>query len=296
MNKHAPHPVGIASASLAMASSLLWGGNMVALKLGLTTFAPFWSAWWRMAIGALVIAAWARSRNVRLPMPPDERRPLLTLTAMFTAQIVLLNTGADLSSPAYAVVILNSHPIFSNVVGHFVASEHRLTPIRLIGLALAFAGICYLVLGRPIETLAPRPLLGNLLLLGSALLLGIRTVYTRWIIQSIEPMRALVWQMLGSLPVFLVSAVLLEPMLLKPVTTVPILALAYQGVIIAGLCFIIWTMLLRRHAAGTLAMFAFTVPFFGILASALVFGEPVTPRIILAALLVTGGLALVGRS
>ncbi len=296
MNKHAPHPVGIASASLAMASSLLWGGNMVALKLGLTTFAPFWSAWWRMAIGVLVIAAWARVRKVRLPMPPDERRPLLTLTAMFTAQIVLLNTGADLSSPAYAVVILNAHPIFSNVVGHFVASEHRLTPIRLIGLALAFAGICYLVLGRPIETLAPRPLLGNLLLLGSALLLGIRTVYTRWIIQSIEPMRAPVWQMLGSLPVFLVSAVLLEPMLLKPVTTVPILALAYQGVIIAGLCFIIWTMLLRRHAAGTLAMFAFTVPFFGILASALVFGEPVTPRIILAALLVTGGLALVGRS
>lgn len=296
VSKHAPEPVGLGSASLALLASLLWGGNVVALKLGLAAFPPFWSAWWRMGVGLLVIALWARRERVRLGAESAERRPLAVLSLMFTAQIALLNIGVDFSSPAYAVVILNAHPVFSNLVGHFVASEHRLTPIRLLGLALAFAGICYLMLGRPVEALAPRPVLGNLLLLASSMLLGTRTVYTRWLIQSIDPMRALVWQMVGSLPVFLVFAVLVEPLLLQPLTPEPVLALLYQSIIIAGLCFIIWTKLLRRHAAGTLAMYAFTVPFFGILASAMVFSEPITSRIILAAALVTGGMALVGRS
>jgi hypothetical protein len=30
-----------------------------------------------------------------------------------------------------------------------------------------------------------------------------------------------------------------------------VLAICYQGVIVAGICFIIWAELLKRHAAGT---------------------------------------------
>lgn len=291
-----PHPIGKSSALLALLASALWGGNVAALKLGLTAFPPFWSAWWRMLLGVAVVALWASSQRVRLRAGAAERRPLFVLAVLFAAQIILLNLGANLTSPAYAVVILNSHPIFSNLVGHYVSSERPLSRWRVFGLALAFGGICYLSLGRPIATLAPRPLLGNMLLITSALLLGTRTVYTRWLVQSIDPVRTVVWQMLFGLPFFLAPALLLEPLLLKPPGAGPVLALLYQGLIVASLCFIIWTALLRRHTAGTLSMFAFTVPFFGVLASWVLFSEPVTARILLAAGLVTAGIAIVTRA
>jgi drug/metabolite transporter (DMT)-like permease len=290
-----PEPVHGKSALLALLASALWGGNIVALKYGLDTFPPYWSAWWRFLVGAFVLAIWARSQGTSLELSRREWRPLLILGAMFTAQILLLNTGVALTSPAYAVVILNAHPIFSNLIGHFVASEQRLGPSRSFGLALAFGGICYLALGRPVEALAPNPLLGNPLLIVSALLLGIRTVYTRRVVQSIPPLRAVVWQSFLSLPAFLICALTFEPMLLKPVDSPALLSMLYQSTVIAGFCFIIWTQLLKKHSAGSLAMYAFAVPIFGVLASAAIFGEPITARLLFAVVLVTAGIAIVMR-
>ncbi len=288
-----PEPLTRSSALLALATSVFWGGNIVALKLALATVPPFWCAFWRFALGSAAIALWARFRGAALRPRRLELRPLGVLTVLFTLQIILLNTGVDLTSPAYAIILLNAHPIFSNLAGHFVSSEQRLSGVRLAGLTLAFGGICYLALGHPIEALAPHPITGNLMLVVSAFLLGIRTVYTRRLVQSIDPLRAMFCQGLASLPVFLVSALILEPFLLKPLTWPPIAALLYQGLVIAGACFIIWTLLLRRHSAGTLAMYSFTVPFFGIAFSALLFGEPVTDRILTGAALVTAGILLV---
>ena len=85
-------------------------------------------------------------------------------------------------------------------------------------------------------------------------------------------------------------------LLLEPLNWTAISAILYQGVIVAGPCFIIWTFLLRRHSAGTVSMFSFTVPFFGVFMSYLVFAEPVSGRILLAAGLVTAGIAIVTRT
>lgn len=296
MASRAPQPLTTSGLLLVLLVCALWGGNVVAVKVSLATFAPLWAAWWRMSGGALVTAAWAKGRGVALLPRAGELVPLIFLGLMFGAQIATLNLGVERTSPAYATVIITSHPIFSNLIGHFLPSEHRLTPLRLLGLALAFGGICYLVAGRPVESLAPDPLTGNLLLMGSAVLLGVRNVYTRWLVQSVHPLRAVAWQMTFSLPVYLVPAVLLEPFLAGPLISPPIIALSYQILLVAGLCFVVWTTMLKRHAAGTLSMLAFTIPFFGVLLSALVFAEPITGRIVVAAALVTVGIAIVGRN
>ncbi len=282
---------------MALIACVLWGGNVVSLKLGLEVFPPFWSAWWRFVLGAVAVGLWARSQGIDLrPSGAAEWRRLFTLGMLFAGQILLLNSGTDFTSPAYGVVILNSHPIFSNLIGHWVASEQRLSRIRLFGLAMAFGSVCYLAAGRPVERLATNPLLGNVLLISSALLLGTRMVYTRLVVQGIEPIKTVVWQMVIALPVFLGLAVLFEPPVLGPVRAAPVLAIVYQGVVVATICFILWTILLRRHSAGTLAMFTFTVPLFGILGSALIFDEPITGRILVATALVMAGIALVVRS
>ncbi len=289
------HRLTWGATALALFVSLLWGGNVAGLKLGLGTFPPFWSAFWRMALALAVLVAWARLEGVTLRLRDGEGWNLAKLGVLFAAQIALLNFGTQFSSAAYAVVLVNANPLFANLIGHFLPLEPRLTGARVLGLAVAFGGLWWVMLGDPDARQASQPVLGNLLTAGSACLLGIRLLYTRHLVQSIPPLRAVVWQVGVSVPLFLLAAALTEPVLLRAVAWPAVAAIVYQGIVVAGFCFVMWASLLRRYSAGTLSMFSFTIPFFGIAASAVMFGEPVTARLVAGALMVTLGIVIVSR-
>jgi len=280
---------------LALFVSLLWGGNVAAIKFGYDTFPPIWSAFWRFLSAGVAVALWAWFQGVSLRLQPGELRGLSILAAMFTAQIVCLNTATAWTSAAYAVVLLNAHPLFTNLFGQWFALEERLTVRRSIGLTVAFAGICWLALGKPSAELAPHPGWGNILTLVSASLLATRVLYTRGLVQKMHPLRTVTWQIFLAVPVFLLIAAASEPMTLREVTWPPVAAILYQGPVIAGFCFIVWTTLLKRHSASTLSMFGFTVPVFGVLLSAWMFGEEIGSRLVSGAALVTLGIVIVTR-
>ncbi|MEZ5356643.1 MAG: DMT family transporter [Bryobacteraceae bacterium] len=277
--------------ALALFVSMLWGGNVAGLKVGLATFPPFWSAFWRMLLGLAVLLAWAAFNRTDLRLRTGEGRSLTLLGLLFSAQIALLNFGTQYSSPAYAVVLVNANPLFANVIGHFLPLEQRLSVARVLGLTIAFGGLCWVMLGEPDAALAPHPFLGNALTAVSACLLGLRMLFTRHLVQSIPPLRAIVWQVAVSLPVFLIAAILVEPTVLKEGFA------GHRRRLLHGLgfCFVMWADLLKRYSAGTLSMFSFTVPFFGIAASAVMFGEPVTARLLVGAVMVTLGIGIVSR-
>jgi drug/metabolite transporter (DMT)-like permease len=228
-----------------------------------------------MITGIAGVGAWALLRGVTLKPQPGEGKLLLMLGALFGTQIAAMNLGVNWTSPASGVVLMNTYPLFANLIGHFFVAEDRLSPGRLLGLVLAFSGICIIFLGRPVAEIAPRPVLGNVIVTISGLLLGVRTVYTQRLVQAIDPVRPVFWQMVVSLPFFLLAAWLSEAPLLQAVGLQAVLAIAYQGVVTAGLCFIVWTILLKKHSPGSLSMYAFPTPIFGVLASGVFYKEDV---------------------
>ena len=292
-----PQPIGAASAATALFVSLLWGGNVAALKLGLETFPTFWSAFWRFLGAAVAVYLWAKFQRVRLLPDRTEWGPLAILAVLFATQISCLNISTGWTSAGYAVVLINTHPVFTNVLGQFVAGEDRLNWRRGIGLGVAFAGICWLALGRPEQRLAPAPIPGNLLAVLSGALLAARVLYTRRIVQVTHPLKPVLWQMLLALPAFAGTAWLMgEAPTLGPVTWEPVAAILYQGPIVGGVCFVVWTTLLKRHSASTLSIFGFTVPIFGVILSALMFDEAIGARLVGGAALVTVGIFIVTRA
>lgn len=291
-------PIGPRTFFLAILVSILWGGNLVSIRVGVDSVPPLWSAFWRMAVGVAVVTAWSLWQGVSIRPSRKEWKPLFYLGVLFTAQIGLLNSASAMTSPSYGVVILNSYAVFANIVGHFwrgPGMEDRLTGIRVLGLAVAIAGLVVLTIGNAPPRLAPRPLLGNLLMVLSAFLLGYRQVYTRWLVQHVDPARTVVWQMAWSVPLFLVIAVVSEPMVYGHVTWQAVAAISYQGFIVAGICFIVWAELLKKHSAGTLSMFSFLVPVAGIALSGWIFGEPLTASLLVGGLLALTGVFIVTR-
>jgi drug/metabolite transporter (DMT)-like permease len=282
--------IGPRAVAIALLVSAMWGANVVGIKMSLEAFPPIWSAFWRMLIGLPTLVIWARAGGVRLWPEPGEFRSLLLLGVMFGVQLMLLNVSISWTSAAYSAVLLNAAPLFTNVIAHYISPGDRLSKMRLIGLALAFAGVCIVLAGKPDPRLAPAPLAGNVLATLTAGIIGYRIVYTQRIVQTINSTRTLFWQVAISLPIFLVVAAMLEPPLSGELTLRPIAATLYCSIGVVGLAFILWVRLLEKHTPGLMSVFVFPTPLFGVLFSALLFDERIGALLVIGVALVAAGV------
>jgi drug/metabolite transporter (DMT)-like permease len=133
-------------------------------------------------------------------------------------------------------------------------------------------------------------------LLGSALILGVKIIYTRYALKRIEPGKLILWHdVVGTMLFFLVSGIW-EDHSRNTVDTAAVLALLYGGVVVSGFCFAANALLLRRHGASQVSVFSFGTPVCGVALGVLLRGDQLTLWLILAGLLVAAGIYLVNSA
>ena len=71
-----------------------------------------------------------------------------------------------------------------------------------------------------------------------------------------------------------------------------VLGVLYQGVVVAGACFIILVHLLTRHSAGRLGVYGFVTPAVGVALSMWILDEAPTPAVVGSMALVAAGIAV----
>ena len=72
-----------------------------------------------------------------------------------------------------------------------------------------------------------------------------------------------------------------------------IVGLIYQGVLVAGVCFALQAVLLRRYSASQISVFSFATPLVGVTLSVLLRGDQLSPWLLAAGALVAAGILLV---
>ena len=72
-------------------------------------------------------------------------------------------------------------------------------------------------------------------------------------------------------------------------------ALLYQGIIVAGFCFITWISLLRHFSASRLSAFGFLTPVFGVFLSSLLLFEKLSLGLLMSMILVGAGIIFVNQ-
>lgn len=277
----------------ALLLSAMWGLNIVGIKVALATFPPAWNAFWRALLGWPVLWAWARQGRVRLKLLPGETRPLVLLGVFFAIQITMLNLSIDWTTAGFASVLLNAAPVFINTFAHFYVPGDHLSGQRLAGLAMAFGGVAIVFLGQPDPTLAPRPILGNVLAFVTAGVIGGRMVYTQRLVQHMDPLRVIFWQVGFSLPVFLLFAAIFEPLMVGPLTLWPFVSWMYCSFGVVGIAFVLWIRLLEKNSPALLSVFVFPTPIFGVAFSAWIYSEAMPAELIVGVLCVAFGILII---
>jgi drug/metabolite transporter (DMT)-like permease len=272
----------------------LWGGNVVTIKIGLRGIPPLAAAGIRFGIALPLIAIWARMRRISLRPRAGEAIPLLLIGLIFTIQIAILNWGTRLTLAGRATVILHTYPVFVAFLAHFFVPGDRLSLYRLIGVICAFAGIV-VVFWEKLSIGTGGSIIGDLLCLGSGLLLGLLTVLIKLYVQTIEAPRLLVWQMIVGVPLFFAMHALFEGGSAFEFTPAVVTAVLYQGVVVGVFCFLTWFSILKRHSPSRLTVLFFTAPLWGLLASYLLLGEGISVGLAIGAGMVALGIFLVNR-
>lgn len=102
--------------------------------------------------------------------------------------------------------------------------------------------------------------------------------------------------MMVGVPVFFIFSAIFEGKAGYGFSYPALLAVLYQGVVIAGFCLVAWTLVLKHYPPSRVAVLFFTTPLWGIALSYLLLKEPVTTGLGIGTPLVMLGIYIVNRS
>jgi drug/metabolite transporter (DMT)-like permease len=260
---------------------------------------PILAAGIRFTLAAAFMLAWCLARGIPIGLRTGEGRFALIAASLLFVQIGVFHWGIARSSSSHATVLINTYVFGVAAVEHFVLGTHRLTRGKLLGLVVAAAGgllILFTASSAP-ATGRDRPtLLGDLLLLASAVSLCVKVTYTKFAVRQIEPTRLVLWHDVFGAAMFFAWSAAFEDYEPGPLRAATVLGLLYQGVVVGGFCFGVQAVLLRKYAASQVAIFSVATPLFGILFAHLFRGDPLSPWLLVSAASVAAGIALVNRS
>lgn len=200
------------------------------------------------------------------------------ITFSFAYMGLTAGTGALLAFGAVQASML--------LVGFF--KGERLGPAQALGLALAVAGLVYMVLPG-VEAPAP---LDAVLMLTAGVAWGLYSLRGR---RSGDPVAATAGNFLRTLPLAMAATLLFVSRLeVDPLGWAIALA---SGVITSGLGYVIWYKALKDLTATRAAVVQLSVPPIAAFGGVLFLGETFTPRLAIASCVILGGvaLAIVGR-
>lgn len=268
--------------------------NQIIIKLVNQGIQPVFFAGARSAIAIVCLWAWLMWKG----RPPHlERRylgPGLWVGLAFAAEFLCLFMALDLTTVTRTSIILYSMPVWLTMAAHFVLPGERITPLKALGLLLAFAGVICAILDRSSGS-GQASLIGDLCALMAAWSWAAIALIARGTrFREVRPEMQLFWQVLVSAPVLILAAPLFGP-LIRDVVPLHLAGLLFQAVAVVSAGFVFWLWLLSVYPAASVASFSFLTPIFGVALGWLILGEHVGPSILGAAALVAVGIILINR-
>lgn len=277
-----------------VAVALLLAVNQIIVKEVNQGLQPVFFAGLRSGIAVGFVWAWLRLRGLTGRVRRQDLLPGLAIGAVFAAEFLCLFIALDLTLVSRASVIFYSMPVWMGLLGHFFLPGERLSPVRAVGLLLAFLGTAWAIAARPAGDGAGS-LLGDLLALGGALgWAGTAFLARKTRLREAGPEAQLFWMVLVSAPILLLVSPAFGP-LLREVELSHWLWLIFQSTVVVAGGFIAWLWLLSVYPTATVASFSFLTPLFAILMGHILYGEPLTLALGVAFLLVAGGIVLINR-
>jgi drug/metabolite transporter (DMT)-like permease len=269
-----------------------WGLAFFLIAVGLESFQPLTVVNIRLFVGAAVLYALMRWQGHRLPVAPAwwRRFALLSLVGNLVP-FILIAWGETRISSSQAGLLMALMPISTMVMAHFFISHEPLTPRRMAGVLLGFAGVLVLIGGDSLTGIGGAQLIAQLAVVAASLSYAANSVYTK----RIPPINTLVVAtgslIAGTLMLLPWTLIIEQPWHLSPAAN-SVLATVLLGVFSTGLATWVFFKVVADCGPGFLSIINYIIPAVAFAAGVLLLGEPAQPSQFLGLIAICGGITM----
>lgn len=271
--------------AVAAMMNLMWGLNIIAVKLAVDATGPFTAAMLRQAIVFAVCASMLR-------IVPGKMRELLLLGALSGGIFYMfVNASLAVSDNISALAIAGQVGVPFSLILAIVVLGERIRLARLAGIILAFLGVALLVF----DPEAGRELPGIALTACGSFVWAVSSLIQRRL--GGVPIRTIyAWMGLVGTLMLLPVAALFEGARLAALPSLPPgafgwIAFSAIGSTLLGHGAMSW--LLQRHAISTVVPLTLAAPVISVIVASLWFATPLTPLMIVGGMIALVGVAIV---
>ncbi len=263
---------------------VVWGSTYLAMRIAADTLPPFLLASSRFVIAGSVLFGYAVARGEGWQQPKEWKRAAVVALFLLVGGNGSVVWAVQRVPSGVAALLVASTPLWLAVF-----SRERVTRRVVLGFALGFLGIGILVGPSAIGSGRVDPAGAAMLLLASV----------SWAIGSLvqragratSSAAASGMQMLiGSVFLFTVSSLAGERLHVDAISSRSIAALAYLTVFGSLIGFTTYAWLLKHQPASRVSTYAYINPLVAVALGSFIAAEPVSPRVLLAAAVIVGGV------
>jgi O-acetylserine/cysteine efflux transporter len=271
--------------AVALVMNLLWGLNIIAVKMAVDAVEPLTAAFLRQTIVLLVCGSWLR-------IVPGRMVPLLGLGLLTGALFFLfVNLSLAVATNVSALAIAGQLGVPFSMLLAVVVLKERIHRYRITGVVLALAGVGILVF----DPAAGDELPGIALTAVASLVWAASSLIQRGL-RGVPVLTIYAWIGLVGTLVLGPIAWLVEPQGMRAIPQVPLasfgwLAFSAVGSTVIGHGSMSW--LLQRHPIATVTPLTLAAPVISVIAASLFFDTPLTPVMILGGIVALTGVAIV---
>lgn len=290
-------PSAVRLYSLLCLMVTLWALNFVVARFALRAFPAMLAASIRVLVaGGFLLPIW-----LKWGRKPDGIAwskgdwPLMVFMAVMGVTLNQLSflSGYDRTSTGHAAIMIGLTPLMVLAISAWAGTE-RLNRQRLMGMAVALAGIGILQFARP--STGEATLIGDLLILVSALTFAVYTVAGKKLTMKHGgiTVSALSYLIGGAflLPVALWQSLAFD---FSRVSTAAWISLVYMGIFPSAVCYLIFYYALTYIPASRVSNVAYLQPFLAMLMGVFLLGDTVTSELVAGGSLVLTGVVLTER-
>lgn len=283
---------------------LIWGSSFLFIRVSVEQLTPFQVVFIRTGIAAIGLTIMVYARGKRLPTHWAGIFPLLVLGVVNTVfPFVLITWGEQHIESGLAALLQSSAAFFTLIIAHFVFADERISLKKILGMILGFVGVVVLA-GRGEANAAGSDqtayLAGMLSIVAASLCYGIGGTYSRQVVQKhLDPIVTAAGTMgvaaiiTGILSVISPSLGGPPPAMLTDLRPDVLFSVLMLGLLNTFIAYIIFYTIIGVLGAARTSMVTYIVPMVGLALGAIFLNEAVDSRLILGAVLIIGGIAVV---
>jgi drug/metabolite transporter (DMT)-like permease len=287
--------MGLREWAMLVALSVLWGGSFLFVGVSVRELPPLTVVTLRVGLAALALLAVLRVMGIAMPR---ERRVWAAFLGMGLLNNVipftLIAWGQSHIAAGLASILNATTPLFGVLVAHVWTSDEKITPGRLAGVIVGFAGVVVMMGGAALQALGV-DVLAQIAVLIASIFYAVSGVFARRFNRmGIAPLATAAGMLtVSSLLLLPIVLVFDRPWTLPAPSTAAVLSVIALALVSTAFAYILYFRILAAAGATNILLVTFLIPVSAIVLGATLLGERLEPKHFFGMALIGLGLAAI---